>query len=92
MIDEPYLVGMRKMVKIFGWKLDMSSFHKDKPDAFMTNLYPFILEKRKTPTPKTRIFAMLLQHSSFYFFSDFPMSFMWCRRAILVCMMFIIAG
>ena len=70
----------------------MSGFHKDKPDAFITNLYPFILEKRKTPVPKTGIFAMLVQDSNFYFFSDFTMSFMWCRRAILICMICIVAG
>jgi len=82
---------MRKVVKILWWKLGVSGFHKDEPDAFRTNLYPFILEKRKTPTTKTGIFAMLLQHSRFYLFSDFTMRFMWRCRTILVCMICIVA-
>ena len=64
----------------------MSGFHKNKPDGSMTELFSFILEQRKTPTPKTRVFTMLLQHSSFYLFTDFTMRLMRCRRAILVCM------
>ena len=35
---------------------------------------------------------MFLQHSSFYLFGDFPMRLMGCCRAILVGMIFIIAG
>ena len=85
-------MGMSEVVMKLWWKPGVPGFHKDKPDAFMAEFRLFILEKRKTPTPKTRVFAMLLQHRSFYLLGDFTMRLMWCCRAILACMIFIIAG
>jgi hypothetical protein len=90
-VDEPYLMGMRKMVMKLRWKPGLSGFYENMPDGGATELLIHILELRKTPASQTWILAMLVYDSRLDILSDFAMYAMRSRGAILVCMIFFIA-
>ena len=91
-IDEPYLMGMCKMVMKLWRKSGLSGFHKNQPDSGGSELLTLILEQRKTPTTQTGILAMLLQYNGFDFFGDLVVSAMRSRGAILIGVICFAAG
>jgi len=51
-----------------------------------------ILEQRETPTSKTCVPAALAQNSGFDSFGDFAACPMWSRGAILIGVIYLVAG
>jgi hypothetical protein len=49
MVNEPYLMGMCKMVMKLWWKPGLSGFYENMPDGGAAGLLIHILELRKTP-------------------------------------------
>jgi hypothetical protein len=92
MVDEPYLMGMCKMVMKLRWKSGLSGFHENEPDGGGAKFLTLILEQRKPPTSQTWILAMFLQYGGFDFFSDFAMYLVWSTGEILIGVICLVAG
>jgi len=73
-IDEPYLMGMRKMVMKLWRKPGLSGFHANKPDSGRPKFLTLIFEQGKPPTPQAGVLVTLLQYGSFDFFGDLAVS------------------